>query len=97
MRQLRQQLRLLYFAVHLNHFLQEIVKHVALSSKKVFNFILISRLFNLINNEYIQHLFTFVRLANEHEFSLEKQASLMASKMLMNAYPFNMHDELSFS
>jgi len=96
MRQLRQQLRLLYSAVHLNRFLQEAVKHVALSSKKAFNFILISRLSNPIDDEYIQHLSTFVRLANEHGFSLEEQASLMASGMLMDAYPPGMHGELSF-
>ena len=53
MRQLRQQLQLLYFAIHLNRFFQEIVKHVALNSKKTFNFILISRLFNFINDKYI--------------------------------------------
>lgn len=96
MRQLRQQLRLLYSAIHLNRFLQEVVKHVALSSKKTFNFILTSRLFNFINDEYIQHLSTFVRLTNEHGFSLEEQASLMASRMLMDAYSSSMYDELSF-
>ena len=97
MRQLRQQLRLLYSAVHLNYFLQEAVKHVALSSKTTFNFILTSRLSNSIDNKYIQHLFIFVRLTNKHGFSLEKQASLMASGMLMDAYPPGMHSKLSLS
>lgn len=94
MRQMRQDHRLLYSAVHLNRFVEEAVQHVALSSKKAFNFILASRLSNPIDDEYVQHLSTFVRLANEHGFSVEKQASLVASGMLMDAYPPGMHGGL---
>lgn len=97
MRQLRQQLRLLYFVVYLNRFFQEIVKYIALSSKKIFNFILTSRLSNSINNKYIQYLFIFVRLTNEHEFSLEKQVFFIVSEILIDVYFSDIYDKLSFS
>jgi len=91
MRQLRQQARQLYSAVHLHRFFREAVSHVSQTVERPFNFIQASRMSNPICDEYSKHLATFVRLAGLHGIACKETASFIASGMLMDAYPPGMH------
>ncbi len=97
MRQLRQQARQLYSAVHLHRFFREAVSHVSQTVERPFNFIQASRVSNPIRDEYGKHLAAFVRLADLHGIACEETASLIASGMLMDAYPPGMHSRLHHS
>lgn len=91
MRHARQDLQCLYSAIHLNRFFQAAVKHLAQKPDVPFGFIHASRQQNPVLVSYRQHISSFVHLSNQAEIPSEGVASIIASSILMDAYPPNMH------
>lgn len=94
MRHLRHSNRCLYSAVHLDYFFKDAVKHTAQTIQEPFSFVLSSRKGNRIESEYIQHLKNFLQLHFDHNISLNVLSRYIASTILMDAYPPDMHSKL---
>jgi len=92
MRQLRQSARCLYSAVHLRRFFGEAIRHIAEHPQLPFNFLHVSRRQNLVTADYCEHLTTFMKISKE-VVSPQDTLSIIASSMLMDAYPPGMHGE----
>lgn len=95
MRQLHQTARSLFSAVHLHRFFEDMVKQVAEGPRTYRNFLQISRRNNQVSVDYHTHLENFVRTCGgvlDHESVL----TIIATSMLMDAYPPRMHGKISF-
>ena len=90
-RYLRQSLRCLYSAVHLNYFFQMAVQHTANTCVLPFNFLRVSRLQTGLPADFEGHFSVFVRSCALHGIPQVVIASLIASSILLDAYPPRMH------
>ncbi len=92
-RQLRQDTQSLYSANHLARFFCEATKHLSRSRVSPFNFIDVSRIDNVVQQDYCAHVLRFLRLGAQHSLSDRDLISYMASSMVMDAFPPAMHCE----
>jgi len=83
--------RLHFSAVHFDAFFKSAIHHLARSSDEPFDFIESSRLQNRVQDDYSDHIATFVALSNDVFISYESLTSFIASSILMDAYPPRMH------
>lgn len=83
----------LYSALHLDYFFKDAVKHTARTVHKLFSFVQSSRKQNHIEVEYIQHLENFLQLHTTHHISLHILSHYIASTILLDAYPPDMHSK----
>jgi hypothetical protein len=93
MRNVRSRCRCLYSAVHLNKFFQIAVSQTAASALRPFNFVTASRLGNEVGPDHSDHLTSFLRFGMYRGLSNDTMASFIASSILLDAYPPNMHRE----
>ena len=93
MRQLRQTAGCLYSAAHLTCFSEEAIRHIAEEAHLPFDFLLISRRQNMVSQDYCEHLENFFRISNDM-VSHEETLSIVASSVLMDAYPPGMHGKV---
>ncbi|KAL9042037.1 MAG: hypothetical protein Q9214_003905 [Letrouitia sp. 1 TL-2023] len=91
MRCLRQSSRCLYTAAHLRSFFQMAVQHTAASFLQPFDPILKSRPEADVLPNLDEHLSTFLRLGGLHNVPQVGLVSVIASSILMDAYPPRMH------
>lgn len=89
----RSEHRLLFSAAHFNRMFDLAVNHRCQSKMVRFDFIRASRVGNDVGTEYAAHLARFFMLLEGH--LEDSQASFLASSMLMDAYPPNMHGNVS--
>ncbi len=93
MRNVRLRCRCLYSAVHLNKFFQIAVSQTAASALRPFNFVTASRLGNEVGPDHSDHLTSFLRFGMYRGLSNDTMASFIASSIVLDAYPPNMHRE----
>ena len=94
MRHLRLLNGCLYSALHLNYFFNDAIKHTAHIVQTPFNFILSSRKENRVEVEYIQHLESCLRLHKSHQLPFDILLRYIASTILLDAYPPDMHSKI---
>ena len=92
-RDTRFQQRLLFSALHFEAFFRQAVGHVAHSINETFDFVTSARMHNNIRGDYTSHLTNFITLSNEYFVAYQSLTSFLASSILMDAYPPNMHSE----
>ena len=81
----------LFSAVHMNRLFSRALQHTVDLINQSFSFIRASREGNEIIEDYSDHLLTFFKLGARCEVSYSSLISFVASSILMNAYPSNMH------
>lgn len=87
--------RIHFSAIHFEAFFHGAVHHLAKMIDEPFNFIRCTRLSNPIDEDYRDHIATFVSLSNESFLLYESVVSFIASSILMDAYPPRMHGKCS--
>lgn len=85
--------RVLFSATHTAGFFDRAVDHLSRSPAEPFDFIAQSRTARFSNVEYASHLSTFLSLARDHAVDVQVAASIVASGIIMDAYPPRMHSE----
>ena len=75
-------------------FFKDAVKLIGQTIQEPFSFILSSREDNQVEVGYAQHLENFLQLRVEHNISLDVLSRYIASSILMDAYPPDMHSKL---
>ena len=91
MRNIRLCHRRLYSAIHLDKFFQLAVSLTAASVLRPFNFITSTRIGNEVNADHGDYLAAFTRLGISSGLTDEIMATFIASSILLDAYPPNMH------
>lgn len=92
---LRHQQGFMFSAAHLEAFFGLAVQHTARTITEPFDFIKASRIGNEINDDYPDHLLTFLKLSEQFKLPYDTVTSFIASSILMDAYPPGMHRESS--
>lgn len=85
----------LFSATHFAAFFRQAVHHIARSFTHPFDFIKRSRMNNEVGLDYQGHLSRFLRLGYEHHLSPGALTFIIASSILMDAYPPRMHRMIS--
>ncbi len=83
----------LFSAVHMSRLFSRALQHIVDSINQPFSFIRASREGNEITEDYSNHLLTFFKLGARCEVPYSSLISFVASSILMDAYPPNMHSE----
>ncbi len=78
-------------AVHMSRLFSQALQHTVNSVNQPFSFIRASREGNEITEDYSDHLLTFFKLGARCEVPYSSLISFVASSILMDAYPPNMH------
>ena len=91
MRQIRISKHYLFSAVHISTLFSRALQHTVNSVNQPFSFIRASREGNEITEDYSDHLSTFFKLGARCEVPYSSLTSFVASSILMDAYPPNMH------
>ncbi|KAL2810503.1 hypothetical protein BDW59DRAFT_168126 [Aspergillus cavernicola] len=94
---IRQRNHMLLSAFHLASLFATAVEWTARSTCHPFNFITASRIHNEVGSDYLEHLGTFLQLARHHKTEYNSVALLIASSIIMDAYPPRMHREFPSS
>lgn len=81
----------LFSAVHMSRLFSQALQHTVDSVNQPFSFIRASREGNEITEDYSDHLLTFFKLGARCEVPYSSLISFVASSILMDAYPPNMH------
>lgn len=90
-RHFRLEEKVLFSATHFEAFFRQAMTHTAQSLAEPFDFIKSSRINNEIGMDYQIHLSSFVRLGRVNHLSSDMLTFIMASSILMDAYPPRMH------
>ncbi|QKX60482.1 uncharacterized protein TRUGW13939_07627 [Talaromyces rugulosus] len=76
---------------HFAAFFRLALEHVAKTASDPFDFIAATRADNLLEGAFVGHIINFLRLSLALDVSYYDMASFIASAILMDAYPPNMH------
>lgn len=90
-RNVRVQQRLLFSAVHLNALINAVIRHQARPSGATFDVVLATRRGNEVDDALGQHLATFHGIATNAKWPEPETVSFIASALLLDAYPPQMH------
>jgi hypothetical protein len=82
---------MLFSATHLVVLFETALQHTSKSIIDEFSFIRAARQHNKIDNQFVYHLGTFLRLCTESQVSREFILRYMASAILMDSLPPEMH------
>ena len=91
-RHIKQSAGCLFSALHLNCFFTDAVKHTAWTVTEPFDFLVSSRRTNPVATDH-SHLREFLRLSRQQRFSYRFYTPILASSLLLDAYPPDMHRE----
>jgi hypothetical protein len=94
---IRRNLGCLYTAVHINYFFRRAVTHIVATPDQPFDFVLASRRDNKILADLDQHLSRFLRLGLKHGAAQESLIIIIASTVILDAYPPKMHGKSMLS
>ncbi|KAL6714244.1 hypothetical protein ACLMJK_007667 [Lecanora helva] len=83
--------RICFSAIHFEAFFTRAIDHVARSIEEPFNFIQSARMPQTIQEDYRDHLATFLKLGIDQFLPYEGLTSLVASSILVDAYPPRTH------
>ena len=92
-RDLRVDHRMLFSAKHLSALVRPATEHVARSFTSPFRFLQAMRAKDPIEEDYRHHLRTFFDLAKKHRVLYNALTDFVASTLVMDAYPPQMHGE----
>ena len=95
MRQLRASQKLQFSATHLSRLFSQGVLHTATTLGEPFDVIAASRRENPVAETLGDHVVTFLRLGIRYKMSFDVMASIIASSILVDAYPPGMHSKYS--
>ena len=90
-RHVKQSIGCLFSALHLTWYFGEAVKHTARTAVEPFDYIASSRHSNPISNDFSDHLSNFLRISTQCNLSEYTWTSYVASVILFDAYPHEMH------
>lgn len=93
----RKDLGCLYSAVHLSRFFRLAVAHTVATPSQSFDFVLASRRDNKVRADLEQHLSRFLQLGLKNNSVQESLMTMIASTIILDAYPPKMHGRLSDS
>jgi hypothetical protein len=88
---LRQKNHMLLSALHTASLFAMALEHTARSISQDFNFITASRIHNEVGSDYLGHLQALIGLSQSYKTEYNSVASLIASTIIMDAYPPRMH------
>ena len=91
-RLIRLEEKALFSATHFEAFFRQAIHHIAQSCIHPFDFIERSRIYNEVGFDHQNHLSRFLRLGFENHISAESLTFIIASSLLMDAYPPKMHN-----
>lgn len=89
----RKSQRLSFSAIHLSWFFSRAVKHVAAKPDRPFDFINAASSVRPFSPQYSTRLCAFLRLAVQHRIDTEHVIQILASTVLLDAYPSSGHSE----
>lgn len=92
-RRSRQSERVLFAAHHLSFFFTQAVAHVARSVHEPFDFVCASRIYRPLPASFVEQVSLFLRLAHEHDFPDDVTVAVVASTVLLDAFPPGSHRE----
>lgn len=92
-RQNRQSERVLFAAHHLSSFFTRAVAHVATSVREPFDFVRASRIYRPLPVGFGEQTSLFLRIAREHHFPDDDTVAIVASSVLLDAFPPGSHRE----
>ena len=92
-RHIKQSIGCLFSADHLCSLFSDAIKHTAQTMKTPFDFLASSRLANPVSPAFPQHLEGLLRLCRQGHLSYRFYTSIIASSVLLDAYPPGMHGE----
>jgi hypothetical protein len=84
----------LFSATHMDYFFRHHLRHISLTIEEQFSCIAASRLLNQLDDTYTHHMATVFQLAISHSWNFQDTASIIASAILMDAYPPRMHSTI---
>lgn len=93
MRGIRSSSQTLFSAVHLHHLYKKAMLHTTETITQQFNFLLAAHGVNKLSMDLKDHLLTFLELGARFKLPYDALASHIASSLLMDAYPPDMHSE----
>jgi hypothetical protein len=88
---IRQHNCMLFSALHMASLFAKAIKWISRNMSEDFNFIIASRMHNELSSDHFEHLRTFLGLAQQYKTEYNSVASLIASSIIMDAYPPRMH------
>ena len=85
--------RVFFTALHLSWFFSRAIQHVAAKPNEPFDFILAASPTQALHPQYVARLSAFLQLAVQHHIHAEQLIQILASSVLLDAYPSSGHSK----